>query len=143
MAILITTFITLIACCFLVPFLLGLSKILLDRIDGHFFGDDEDDSVGKRFLQFQERREWIFPPFYKVDEELVAYLVSKDFGEAVVVGFLEHNKLSRDFIAGIKSGSSDKLAEFSEMLNEYVAVRTKIEILGADNLCQLFYRKPE
>lgn len=132
----------LIASSFLVPFLFGFSKILLDLIESHLFGDDENDSVGKSSVQFQERREWIFPPFYKVDEELVAYLVSKNFGEAVVVGFLEHNKLSRDFIAGIKSGSSDKIAEFSEMLHEYVAVRTKIKILGADNLCQLFYRKP-
>ena len=143
MAILITTFITLIACCFLVPFLLGLSQNLLDRIDGHFFGDNEDDSVSKSSVQVQERREWIFPPFYEVDEDLVAYLVSKNFGEDVVIGFLEHNKLSRDFIAGIKSGSSDKLAEFSEMIHEYCAVRTKIKILGADNLCQLFYREPE
>ena len=143
MATLITDFIMLIASCFLVPFLLGLSETLLDCIKGHFFGDNEDDSVSKSSVQVQERREWIFPPFYEVDEDLVAYLVSKNFGEDVVIGFLEHNKLSRDFIAGIKSGSSDKLAEFSEMIHEYCAVRTKIKILGADNLCQLFYREPE
>lgn len=127
---------------FLIPFMNGLSETLLDIINSHFFGNDDDDSVSRKLMQMQERRKWIFPPFYEVDEDLVAYLVSKNFGKDVVIGFLERNKLSRDFIAGIKSGSSDKIAEFSEMLHEYCAVRAKIEILGANNLCQMFYREP-
>ena len=131
--IIVSFFCIILGCCaatFLVPFFLGLSECCVWAICSHFRRDDSHDFFGTTLPNTDKRINIDIPASFPIDRGLVDFLVAKGFAEADVVFFLERNQLTDDFIAGIKSGSDDKLSEFRKILDEYFCERTRRKLLG-------------
>lgn len=111
---------------FLVPFSLRLAEISADIIKSKLFGNDGSDSCDISSAQVEERVKYIFPAFWDVDTALVDFLVGKGFLKSDLILFLECNKLPKDFVASIKSGSDDEISELREMVSEYISKRIKV-----------------
>ena len=134
MAILLVSFICMIlgacAAAFLVPFLYDLADICVGEVSRRFCGNKRNDSVGVTSAKTEESVNFDIPARFSVDRELVKILVGNGFAEDEVVFFLERKQLPNNIIAGIKSGSDDKLGEFREMLHEYFTEIFRAKILG-------------
>lgn len=111
---------------FLIPFSLRLAEISADIIKSKLFGNDGSDSCDISSAQVEERVKYIFPAFWDVDAALVDFLVGKGFLKSDLILFLECNKLPKDFVASIKSGSDDEISELREMVSEYISKRIKV-----------------
>lgn len=131
--IIVSFFCIIIGCCastFLVPFLLELSKHCAWTVCSHFSRDGGYDSFGTTRSDIDKGINIGIPARFPIDRSLVDFLVGKGFAESDVVFFLEHNQLPDDLIAGIKSGSDNKLGEFRKILDEYFFERIRRKLLG-------------
>ncbi len=131
--IIVSFFCIVLGCCastFLVPFLLELSKYCVWTVCSHFSRDGGYDSVGTTLSDIDKRINIDIPARFPIDMGLVVFLVGKGFAESDVVFFLEHNQLPDDLVAGIKSGSDNKLCEFRKVFDEYFFERTRRKLLG-------------
>ena len=111
---------------FLIPFSLRMAEISADVIESKLFRNDGTDSCDISPAQVKERVKYIFPSFWDVDSALVDFLVGKGFLKPDLILFLECNKLPKDFVASIKSGSDDEISELREMVSEYISKRIKV-----------------
>lgn len=127
------TIIFLLCSTFLVPFFVKLGFILAEFIESKLFRDDGNEQVGATSAQVKERVKYVIPSLYDVDFGLVDFLVSKGFGKRELVLFLSCNKLPKDFLAGVKSGSKNEIGELREMVLEYISVRIKARVKAVIN----------
>lgn len=114
---------------FLIPFLTDLAEILAGNVGGYFARNNVDYSVGALSAKSDERVDFNIPARFSADPVLVEILVCNGFAKDDVVGFLERNQLPDDIIAGIQSGSEDKIGEFAKMLHEYIFECTRYRLL--------------